>query len=350
MKILDAAGGQVSPLTVPTGRLVWVDSEKGNDSLARRSFLTVPFATLTAAKNGASSGDIIVVLPGTYNENNLVMNGVNWHFLNGAVVQYTGSGAGAAGAAIFDTSSTFTGVSTSSFKVTGNGVFKTTGTNVRGFSLANSGDAVTLEFERAETTGDTINNRGTLSITAVEAKSAGGTAILLSGASESVVNIDRIVSTNAAVSISGDSAACVVRLRAHLIYASGGYALFFSAGTVFIDAFEISTDGALTAINYACASNHRLHLRVRRIVNTLNSASARALSIGSGSANPNAAIHLYGCVLFSKYGSYAISAATAKEVVCVQTCAVKAVTAPASNVNGLVNGFLNANVAGVGDL
>jgi hypothetical protein len=57
------------------------------------------YATLTLAKNAAVSGDTIYVIGGTYNENNLLKNGVNWVFL-GATVEYTSGGTANCG--IFD--------------------------------------------------------------------------------------------------------------------------------------------------------------------------------------------------------------------------------------------------------
>jgi hypothetical protein len=82
--------------TIPTGNIVWVDAVNGNDSTGMRGQLGKPFLTLTAAKNAANSGDVIVVFPGTYNGNNLLKDGVNWHFMDGATIT------GAASAAIFD--------------------------------------------------------------------------------------------------------------------------------------------------------------------------------------------------------------------------------------------------------
>src|SRR5215813_6873431 len=48
-----------------------------------------PLTTLTAAKAAARSGDTIVVAPGTYLENDLLKDGVNWFFSPGAIVSYS---------------------------------------------------------------------------------------------------------------------------------------------------------------------------------------------------------------------------------------------------------------------
>jgi hypothetical protein len=54
--------------------------------------LSKPFQTVQAAADAAASGDVIMVWPGTYNnEYDLLKNGVNYYFQNGAVlVQSTG--------------------------------------------------------------------------------------------------------------------------------------------------------------------------------------------------------------------------------------------------------------------
>ena len=61
-----------------------------------------PFTTLAAAKAEAQSGDTIVVSPGTYNENDLLKDGVNWLFLEGAIVDWNVPSVEDAGFGIFD--------------------------------------------------------------------------------------------------------------------------------------------------------------------------------------------------------------------------------------------------------
>jgi hypothetical protein len=62
---------------VPAAHVLYVNQADG------------PFTTLAAAKAAAQSGDTIVVGPGTYIENDLLKDGVNWFFAPGAVVSYT---------------------------------------------------------------------------------------------------------------------------------------------------------------------------------------------------------------------------------------------------------------------
>ena len=155
--------------------------------------------------------------------------------------------------------------------------------------------------------------------------------------------------------VAGTSASCIVRIRAVVIDSTAGYTFHFSRGTAYVDAYEITSSGGMNTVVYDCSYNEHLHLRVSRIVNTLNSTSARALEILSGSAAPNGAIHLYGCVLFSKSGTYAVSAGSAKDVLCPQWCVVKAKTtgggSGSSNVTARIHTFLDVTSnTNVGDL
>src|SRR5216110_112616 len=69
-----------------TGNLVWVDAVNGNDGTGARGDMAHPFALPSAANTAATSGDLVVVLPGLYNDFIDLKNGVNWHFFNGAIV------------------------------------------------------------------------------------------------------------------------------------------------------------------------------------------------------------------------------------------------------------------------
>lgn len=52
----------------------------------------VPYSTIKAAVADATSGDLIIVLPGLYDEYDLAKNGVNYYFYPGAIVQPTFNG------------------------------------------------------------------------------------------------------------------------------------------------------------------------------------------------------------------------------------------------------------------
>lgn len=76
------------------GNVVIVDAVNGNDSTGVAGDLTKPFLTLLAAQTAASAGQTIVVYPGTYtSSSSLGKNGVNWHFMLGAIVNFTGGSA-----------------------------------------------------------------------------------------------------------------------------------------------------------------------------------------------------------------------------------------------------------------
>lgn len=84
----------------PVGNTVWVDPINGNDSTAERGKMGRPALTLAKARDLAASGDVIIVNPGTYNENNLSKNGVSWYFRPGAIINYSSGGTSSIG--IFD--------------------------------------------------------------------------------------------------------------------------------------------------------------------------------------------------------------------------------------------------------
>ena len=60
---------------VNTGNTLWVDSVNGNDGTAVSGRLTKPYLTVDAALNAATSGDTVVVRPGTYAESGLTLSG-----------------------------------------------------------------------------------------------------------------------------------------------------------------------------------------------------------------------------------------------------------------------------------
>lgn len=75
-----------TPPDIYIGNTLYVSSV-GVDAAAIPYNLNHHYKTITAAKNAANAGDTIIVCPGTYNEANLYKDGVNYHFLNGSIVQ-----------------------------------------------------------------------------------------------------------------------------------------------------------------------------------------------------------------------------------------------------------------------
>jgi hypothetical protein len=68
-----------------TNGIIYV-STSGNDLLA--SNMVCPFASCQAAKNFATAGKTVEVLPGWYEDHNIAKNGVNWWFLDGATIAW----------------------------------------------------------------------------------------------------------------------------------------------------------------------------------------------------------------------------------------------------------------------
>lgn len=72
---------------------VLVVSPDGNSVDPIRGFSNMSmFTTIKAAVTAATDGDLIYVLPGTYNENGLVKNNINYYFCQGAKLWFTGTG------------------------------------------------------------------------------------------------------------------------------------------------------------------------------------------------------------------------------------------------------------------
>ncbi len=76
----------------PTANTIWVDQVSGSDATGERGKMAKPVLTLAYAKSLALAGDLIVVRPGTYNENDLAKHNVTWWFEAGAKVYYTSGG------------------------------------------------------------------------------------------------------------------------------------------------------------------------------------------------------------------------------------------------------------------
>ena len=84
-------GSQLTGITAATNltQSLFV-SPSGDDGTAVVGDLHLPFKTISGATGSANVGDTIIVYPGTYIENNnLYVDGVNYHFIDGAVVKAT---------------------------------------------------------------------------------------------------------------------------------------------------------------------------------------------------------------------------------------------------------------------
>jgi hypothetical protein len=209
MRIRHTSGHVVFPGTMPTGNLVWVDAVNGNDSLATRGQLSVPFKTLTAAKNAASEGDTIMVLPGTYYDHDLAEDGINWHFFSGAKVIGDVSGTGTA---LFDVPED------AAMVVSGEGEFDTTYDSDYVLKIAASGAEIDFAARN-------------------------------------------IVGRVSAVQVTAES---VVRVRADRISSSIGSCLDVRDGVVTIDAVEVSV-ATTGVIGLYFQGAGETHVRAQRI-------------------------------------------------------------------------------------
>ena len=116
--VQDALEQLAGSATQLTGNTIWVDAVYGNDTTGEANRPDRPFLTLNAAQAVGGATDTIVVRPGTYDER-VILNDVNWHFENGAVLDYTGTSTGQAFGDDLATAATC--------RVTGWGVFRHSG-------------------------------------------------------------------------------------------------------------------------------------------------------------------------------------------------------------------------------
>ncbi len=120
-------------------RTYYVDIQNGNivnSGLSR----SAAKQNLWEAKLAAQSGDTIVVMRGTYDENNLIKDGVNWHFERGAVVSCTEESE----TAIWDDGPNGANAACS-FQVTGHGTFSSTYSDSCIVNLINEGSRASIQ-------------------------------------------------------------------------------------------------------------------------------------------------------------------------------------------------------------
>lgn len=125
-----------SSISIGLHKTLWVDP--ASTGTGQTGVLNHPFQTLTDAKNAAVSGDLIYVLPGTYNENNIHKNGVSWYFMPGAKVVYSGS----------DVNAIFQVGASEKLNVDGMGHFECTNTGSSGDrSVLSTGSGAEIHFK-----------------------------------------------------------------------------------------------------------------------------------------------------------------------------------------------------------
>jgi hypothetical protein len=297
IRILNAQG--ILSSDVPTGKLLWVDQVNGIDALAARGRLTVPFKTLTEAKEAASDDDTIMVMPGTYAEKNLLKDKVNWYFLPGAKVDCPGSAPGA----IFDTSVNGTNAAVKSV-IGGYGEFVASGSHstchVVKSVAANSNLIIHAKRIQAFSYAAVVVNAndGTLKMEVHEEMVSGGEVVLISASNPegSVLIQSPLLYTSGAACLKVDSGS--VEFRARRLFSSPDPAVRVDggSGSVVVQAYEINSEND-PAVYYAATYGANLTLQQARIISGLGSSNGRAIEINSSSSSASKKVRLANCVL-----------------------------------------------------
>lgn len=301
-----AAGGfpMLSPTSslVNCGNLLMVDAVNGNNATAQRGKMQWPFLTLTAAKAAAVAGDTVVVFPGTYNDTNLAKNGVNWHFMPGAIVDFVDATL-ALLTAIFDTSIPYGAGTACTFSVTGHGVFRLTHCSAPLLTSAWPADSILIECDSIETPVTAIGSRGYLRL-ACPSIAAGGPAIVLGLQANSWLQLSTVATTDdgAAIVNGGDFTSIFAD---SITGATGG--IQSSAGPCYVAAREIKTaEGVAVATLNGTAG--LCSIRGARLVTGDSSAGVAATVAGSK-------LTLIGCHLYgSDVGGVSLYAPAAANV------------------------------------
>lgn len=115
--------GQIKTLISKTGKTIFVDATYGNDSTGAYESWAYSFQTIAGAQAIASSGDQIVILPGTYTDTLLGADGINYHYQLGAK--------------LFGSSYLYIdGGTPMSYSITGDGYFSSSGAEAFSFAAA----------------------------------------------------------------------------------------------------------------------------------------------------------------------------------------------------------------------
>jgi hypothetical protein len=196
----------------------WFVAKTGNDANDGRSWSTAKL-TLGATKTAASAPAVIRVGAGSYNERNLAKNGIDWDFLPGASVDYTGTAG-----AIFDDAGAAV-----NYAVRGDGKFAHTGASGNRHVLrqANASSRVFFEADDIQSPDIATYVAGKVSLRANNIAGAsniidvaGGSLVVvadfgtgLAHADVGYVNYAIGISTNAqpAIAISNGTGAWLVR-------------------------------------------------------------------------------------------------------------------------------------------
>jgi hypothetical protein len=217
-----------------------------------------------------------VVLPGTYSEKNLAKNGVNWHFLNGEVVSYSGTAVGG----IFDTS---TAGGACTFQVTGCGIFRVTSepSPVPVVKSGYGGDNIKMECDRIEGLGSALDACGTVFLRCNEMQSTSAACVAIFTPGNVTVYVHKISSSGGhGIEISGGTLAVIARF----ISSSAGKGIRFTSGTLYVTAYEISSSTDY-GLEYNAYYSSLCRINNARVVSTAGGGYGKAAYVTSGSGN-----------------------------------------------------------------
>lgn len=205
-------------------------ANNGSDSTGLRARADKPFLTIGAAKTNAVAGDTIVVLPGTYNERNLLKNGVNLFFENGAIIDYTGTDG-----SIFDDGATGANAAITNSIMGFGRFFHRSGTSTN--------SAAIFELEKASVINVTCIEASSLAVS----DSVNQSAVVLENSSPVIyiTAFEKLYSSNYdALIIEGGTA----HIHAPIVNGGGGDGVEQVGGTVYLDCNVLT--GYDSAINH----------------------------------------------------------------------------------------------------
>jgi hypothetical protein len=240
-----------------------------------------------------------MVLPGTYNEKNLLKDGVNWHFMTGARVSYTQSsdggvfddGSDGAAGPVISSITGFGEFFISSGKSTGH-IINLTNSASRLFLEARSLNAVPTSCIRVS-----AGFGAHLQVRVAQEIGYGGAAVISHEGDSSDVHIEArniFTSTGYGLQVAGGGG---LYLKVYQISSSADSAVAITSGVgeIIIDAYEIIS-ATNYGVHYGASSSAAPNLTIRnaRLVSTFANATGYALY---NAASVSDVIKLMNCVL-----------------------------------------------------
>lgn len=253
--------GPAGPGELLLGKTLYV-SKLGNDATAVPYDIANHYLTITSAKNDAVAGDTIVVHPGVYTEAALYKNGVNYHFLNGAILELK------QGQIAFD-------VNTAFGKCNVSGDLEVTmfagSTSVVVLNVGGASSTVSFECKKITIGGFAFNlQQGNVTINVKESASSSNVVLLLSTSSTSslVFNAKKLIWTGNNETLS---------LSTGAIFIGSNY-----GGKAIITVDEITNTGSGgTNMITVSGINGSVYIRCPKVINNFNGFATVGLMINN---------------------------------------------------------------------